>query len=67
MPEQLLVTVAEAATMASVSRSTAYALVARGEWPTVAIGSTRRIPVDALREWIRLRVVTVRTTSGKHG
>jgi excisionase family DNA binding protein len=55
MSEKLLVSIAEAAAMASIGRSTAYALIARGEWPTVSIGSTRKVPVEALREWVRQR------------
>ena len=55
MSEKLLVTIAEAAAMASIGRSTAYELIARGEWPTVSIGSTRKVPVEALRAWVRRR------------
>ena len=55
MSEKLLVTIAEAATMASISRTVAYELVAAGEWPTVSIGRTRKLPVEALREWVQRR------------
>ena len=56
MVEKLLVTVAVAADMASVGRSTGYALVASGEWPSIAIGRSRRIPLADLRSWIQKRV-----------
>lgn len=54
--EKLTVTVAEAATMVSVGRSTGYELVARGEWPSITIGRSVRVPVDALRAWVKRRL-----------
>ena len=38
--------------MASVGRSTAYQLVASGEWPSIVIGRARRVPVEALKAWV---------------
>jgi excisionase family DNA binding protein len=51
--EKLLVNVSEAASMVSIGRSTAYALVAKGEWPIVKVGRTCKVPVAALRKWVR--------------
>ena len=53
--ERLLVRVAEAAEMTGVGRATAYELVAKGEWPSVSIGRSVRIPLADLREWIEAR------------
>jgi excisionase family DNA binding protein len=63
MSEKLLVTIAEAAAMASISRTAAYELVAAGEWPTVTIGKTRKVPVEALRRWVQLRTQSAADTS----
>jgi len=51
-PEQLLVRVETAARMCSISRSRVFELIASGEIPSVSIGRSRRIPVEALRTWI---------------
>jgi len=52
----LLVTVADAALMLSLSRSRTYELIAAGAIPSVSIGRSRRIPVDGLRDYVaRLR------------
>jgi len=53
--EQLLVTVPKAAVMTDVGRSTGYELVASGEWPSVKIGRSIRVPVEALRAWVERR------------
>jgi excisionase family DNA binding protein len=50
--EQLLLKPDEAATAMGISRSKAYALIARGDIPCVRVGSSVRVPVDALRDWI---------------
>jgi excisionase family DNA binding protein len=42
----------EAADTIGVGRSKLYALLASGELPSVRIGSSVRVPVDALRAWI---------------
>ena len=53
--EKLLVRVTEAAELASVGRARAYELVARGEWPSVVIGRSVRVPLQDLRDWIEQR------------
>ena len=50
--EKMLVKVAEAADLASISRAKAYELIAAGEWPSVRIGRTIRVPVGRLSIWI---------------
>ena len=56
--EPLLVRVEEAARMLSLSRSTIYELLDRGELPSVRCGAARRIPVAALRAWIDRQMTT---------
>jgi excisionase family DNA binding protein len=48
----LLVTVAEAAEMAGIGRSTAYQLCQNGAWPVVKIGRAVRINKRKLEEWV---------------
>lgn len=54
--QQILLRVPEAARRLSLSRSTVYALMARGPdnggLPSIAIGSARRILATDLREWV---------------
>lgn len=52
MAEQLAVTIPEAAALVDVGRSTGYALAASGEWPTIRIGRSVRVPLTALRLWV---------------
>lgn len=54
---RLLLTVAEAAEIAAVSRSQAYALIKSGIWPSVVVGSTLKVPVDELKEWINSQII----------
>lgn len=56
--ERKLLRMAEAAEAMAVSRSTVYELAARGEIPTVRIGSSLRVPADALDRWIAERTKT---------
>lgn len=54
--DRLAVTVTEAAELTAVGRSTGYALVATGEWPSFTIGRSKRVPVEGLRAWMARRV-----------
>ena len=54
--ERLLLRLDEVAALIGVSRTTAYALVNKGELPSVRIGGLLRIPSDALRKLIEERV-----------
>ena len=49
---RLLLRPAEAAEAIGVSRARAYELIAQGTLPSIRIGSSIRVPVDALRHWI---------------
>lgn len=49
---RLLVRPERAAYILDVSRSLVYRLMAEGKLPSVLIGRSRRVPVDALRQWI---------------
>jgi len=54
--EKLLLTPSEAAEVLSISRSKLYELIGQGRLATVTIDASRRVPSDALIEFIdRLR------------
>jgi excisionase family DNA binding protein len=53
--ERLLLRIDEVAALIGVSRTTAYALVNKGEIPSIRIGGMLRIPNDALRRLIEER------------
>ncbi len=65
--EKLLLRVAEAAELASVGRATAYELVAKGEWPSVVVGRSVRVPLQDLRDWIDQRKRPARQCSRGDG
>lgn len=50
--ERLALTVEEAAQLLAVSRAQAYALVRRGELPSVTVGKAIRVPRRALEAWL---------------
>ena len=53
---RLLVTPTEAAKMLSLARSTLYQLLTAGEIESIKVGGCRRIPTDALTDYVqRLR------------
>jgi excisionase family DNA binding protein len=56
--EPLLVRVEEAARLLSLSRSTIYEMMDRGELPSVRCGTARRIPMAALRAWVERQTET---------
>jgi excisionase family DNA binding protein len=53
--ERLLLRIDEVASLIGVSRTTAYALVNKGEIPSIRIGGMLRIRNDALRRLIEER------------
>lgn len=55
--ERLLLRPEEAGEVLGFSRSKTYQLLADGTLPTVKIGRSTRIPVEALREWVRSQAV----------
>ena len=56
--EPLLVRVEEAARLLSLSRSTIYEMLDRGELPSVRCGAARRIPLAALRAWVERQIAS---------
>ena len=53
--ERKLLSITQAAERTGVGRTVAYRFVMRGEWPSVKIGRSLRIPVVGLDEWIAER------------
>jgi excisionase family DNA binding protein len=56
MDNKLLLRPNEAADAMGVSRSKAYALISSGAIPSIRIGGSVRVPVDALRTWIEVQL-----------
>jgi excisionase family DNA binding protein len=54
--EKILLRPVEAAEAIGIGRSKVYELLASGQLPSVRIGSSVRIPVEGLREWIAAQV-----------
>ena len=61
-PTLVALTVEEAARRLGVGRTTMYALVASGEVPSVTIGRLRRVPAEALKEYIAARAQAADST-----
>lgn len=55
--DRLLLRPIEAAEAIGIGRSKVYELLASGELPSIRIGSSVRVPVDALRDWIARKQV----------
>ncbi len=72
-PERIVLTVEEAAERLGVGRTLLYALVRSGDIESIAIGRLRRIPLDALDEFVGRLVRSPETmtrptaTDGCHG
>ena len=54
--DKLLLRPAETADVIGVGQSTVYAMIASGELPSIRIGTSVRVPVDALQAWIARRL-----------
>ena len=52
MTEKVLLTVSEAADRLSLGRSKVYELMAAGHLRSVTIGRSRRVPADALNDFV---------------
>lgn len=52
-PVRLVLTVEEAAERLGVGRTFMFSLIRRGEVDSVRIGRLRRVPADALQEYVR--------------
>lgn len=50
--EKLLLRPTEAAEAIGIGRSKMYELLAAGKLPSIRIGASVRVPVDALRAWV---------------
>ena len=61
-PTLVALTVEEAARRLGVGRTTMYALLASGEIPSVTIGRLRRIPAEALNDYVAARAQPTRST-----
>jgi excisionase family DNA binding protein len=51
--ERLLLKPHEAAEMLGISRTKLYQLLARAKLPSIRVGSSLRVPLEELRQWIR--------------
>jgi excisionase family DNA binding protein len=56
--ERLLLRPHEAAELLGLGRSTVYELIASGAIPSITIGKSRRVPLEALRAWVRAQTDT---------
>jgi excisionase family DNA binding protein len=56
METRILLKPAEAAQRLAISRASLYQLLARGELRSVTIGSSRRVPVAVLEDYIAARL-----------
>jgi excisionase family DNA binding protein len=54
--DKLLLKPTEAAEAIGIGRSKVYELLARGELPSIRVGASVRVPVEALRAWIARRL-----------
>lgn len=54
--DRLLLRPSEVADTLGIGRTSAYALIAAGEIPSVRLGTSVRVPADALREWVQRQV-----------
>ena len=66
--EQIVLTVEEAAQRLGVGRTLMYALVKSGDIESISIGRLRRIPCDALEEFVaRMRRLGQANAAGPDG
>lgn len=66
--EKLLLKPEEAAEMLSIGRSKVYELIGTGELASVRIGTSRRVPADALVEFVtQLRSPVAESVAGGSG
>lgn len=53
--DRMLLRPEEAAEMLGIGRSTIYSLMATGGMPSVRVGRSVRVPLDALKQWVSER------------
>jgi excisionase family DNA binding protein len=63
--DKLLLRPIEAAEAIGIGRSKIYELLASGELPSIRIGGSVRVPVEALRAWIARQVAEPREAAGR--
>lgn len=64
--ERIVLTVEEAAERLGVGRTLVYALLRSGDIESIAIGRLRRIPCEALDDFVsRMRELTKSSTGGR--
>lgn len=51
--DKLVLSVSDLAVTLGISRTTAYELIAREDFPSARLGKRIVIPVDALNEWLK--------------
>ncbi|MBC6443339.1 MAG: helix-turn-helix domain-containing protein [Rhodobacteraceae bacterium] len=54
----------EAARLAGIGRTTLYAALAKGDLPSIKIGTRRLIRVEAILDWLKAREVENATGNG---
>jgi len=54
--EKILLRPTEAADLIGIGRSKVYELISKGELPSLKIGTSIRVPLAELRQWIAARV-----------
>lgn len=52
MMDKLALRIEEACKLVGIGRTKGYELCATGQWPTIRIGRSVRIPLEGLRRWI---------------
>lgn len=50
--EKLALRIEEACKLVGIGRTKGYELCATGQWPTIRIGRSVRIPLEGLKRWI---------------
>jgi excisionase family DNA binding protein len=59
---RLLLRPEEVADMLALSRATIYQMLRDDELPSITVGKSRRIPVQALHDWVNERTGVTRQT-----
>ena len=62
---RLLLRPHEAGQLLGVCRTKVYAMLASGELPSVRIGSSIRVPLEALRRWVHDRTTEDNPNTGE--
>jgi len=62
--QRLLLRPSEAAEILAISRAKTYGLISQGVLPSVRLGHSTRIPLDALRSWIDEHMALGPTVTG---